>query len=141
MLKSKTCTKCGEERPVEQFLKRESGRAGVRPECKGCQAEYQKGYRRVIRGAIQRRYSLKKHYGITVEQYNEMFSAQSGKCAICDTHATDLPSPGILCVDHDHDTGVVRALLCGLCNKGIGIFKEDQFLLERAISYLKAHKE
>jgi hypothetical protein len=77
---------------------------------------------------------LKKHYGITLEDYNEMFSAQDGKCAICSGGPNGEKR---LCVDHCHSTGKVRGLLCDKCNVGLGRFNDDLALLEKAIEYLK----
>ena len=59
---------------------------------------------------------LKYEYGITLDQYNEMFRAQEGKCAICQRHQNELTRT--LCVDHDHKTNKVRALLCLTCKIG-----------------------
>ncbi len=59
-----------------------------------------------------------------------MFAAQEGACAIC--HRTDRP----LNIDHCHDSGKVRGLLCGPCNRGIGFLEDDVTLLQSAIDYL-----
>lgn len=77
-----------------------------------------------------------RHIGVnlTFPQYNLMLSSQGGKCAICKTVFT-----GTVHVDHDHKSGTVRALLCGKCNKGIGLFNDDVNLLNDAISYLAYH--
>jgi len=81
-----------------------------------------------------RKSHLKRKFGITQEQYEEMLAAQDGGCAICG----DSPEVGkALHVDHDHDTGDVRALLCVRCNNGLGQFKEDPILLDRARTYLQ----
>lgn len=76
---------------------------------------------------------LKHKFGITVEQYNKMLAAQGGTCAICAS------TPGLrrLAVDHDHETGIVRGLLCGPCNRALGMFRDDPALLAAAIRYLQ----
>lgn len=79
---------------------------------------------------------LKTNYGITLDQYREMYSAQDGKCAICGDHKPDNGKDGLV-VDHCHTNGNVRALLCTHCNKGIGQFREDVLRLTKAIEYLK----
>lgn len=73
-------------------------------------------------------------FGITIEQYAQMFAEQDGKCAICDTQSENL-SRG-LCIDHDHQTRVIRGLLCTCCNTALGKFRDNPELLRRAIQYL-----
>jgi len=77
---------------------------------------------------------LKYKYGITLDQYNEMFLAQNGVCAICGNSETY--NKRSLAVDHDHITGVVRGLLCLDCNAGIGHLKDNPEYLQNAITYL-----
>ena|SRR3990167_3853363 len=75
--------------------------------------------------------TLKYWYGITVEQYNQLFVDQKGLCAICKEQ-----SEKRLCVDHEHDTGRIRGLLCRACNSGLGHFKENTNNFLNAIKYL-----
>lgn len=82
-----------------------------------------------------RKYSLKRLYGITPEDYNKMFEEQEGCCAICGSHQSEQKRP--LCVDHCHETKVVRGLLCDSCNMGLGKFFDSPLLLENAIKYLQ----
>lgn len=71
-------------------------------------------------------------FGLTPGQYDEMLAEQQGVCAICKQ-----PSPSrALAVDHDHQTGAVRGLLCTGCNVGLGNFRDDTELLARAQAYL-----
>lgn len=76
-----------------------------------------------------------QRYGITLEQYNEMFKKQDGKCAIC-LKTEDRR----LAVDHCHKTGKVRQLLCTNCNQGLGQFFDDKDLLQKALNYLDLHQ-
>lgn len=82
---------------------------------------------------------LWKNYRMTVEEFNVMWSEQSGKCAICHV---DLSPRGreksSACVDHNHETGAVRGLLCRACNHGIGQLCDDTKILQSAISYLES---
>ena len=78
--------------------------------------------------------SLKYQYGITSDNYNKMFIDQNGCCAICNAHQSEFKKP--LSVDHCHTTGKVRGLLCNECNLGLGKFKDNIELLEKAIEYL-----
>ncbi len=80
--------------------------------CRKCQAEKHKAWRKVNPDKI-RNANLTKKYGITVEEYEYFLQAQDGKCALCGKE----PTGKRLAVDHDHNTGEVRALLCSFCNK------------------------
>lgn len=73
-------------------------------------------------------------YGITPEELKTMYDKQEGKCAICSTEPTTKRG---LHVDHCHETGKVRGLLCHGCNVALGSFKDDVQLLNNAIKYLK----
>lgn len=80
---------------------------------------------------------LKSQYGLTPDDYQEMLTRQRGACAICGSS-----DPGAnrryFCVDHDHETALVRGLLCNSCNKGLGTFADDPERLDRAAAYLRA---
>lgn len=82
-----------------------------------------------------KKYSLKTLYNITPEQYDQMYEAQGGRCAICGKHQTELKKA--LAVDHNHSTGVVRGLLCQNCNVGIGNLQDDLYTVTRAMEYLQ----
>jgi hypothetical protein len=85
-----------------------------------------------------RHHWLKRTYGLTIETYYSMLLAQDHKCAICkDTLLEDKTTH----VDHDHETGKIRDLLCQTCNRGIGSLKDDVHILESALAYLRKHKE
>ena len=81
-----------------------------------------------------RRNNLKARYNMTIEEYEELRESQDYRCAICDTHESKLNRP--LFVDHNHDTGKVRGLLCLTCNSGIGLLDDDPALCLRAVEYL-----
>lgn len=88
-------------------------------------------YNASIKGKLlDRAVRLKREYGLTLEQYSQMLVDQNHQCPICELEVK-------LVVDHNHDTGKVRGLLCGKCNKGLGIFADDTSRLTRAIVYLK----
>ena len=76
-------------------------------------------------------YRLKVRYGISLKEYWDLVSAQNGVCAVCKTSGNKLH------IDHSHKTGKVRGLLCGSCNRGIGLFKDSKSLLSKAIEYLE----
>jgi hypothetical protein len=83
--------------------------------------------------------NLKRAYTLTLEAYEAMVVAQDGKCAICKSDNGDTNHKKKLFVDHDHQTGKVRALLCHRCNSGIGYMRDDVNLLRAAIAYLEEH--
>lgn len=82
-----------------------------------------------------RRAHLKRNFNLTLDEYNSMLDSQNGKCMICG--GTEMNNKNkVLCVDHDHKTGKIRGLLCGLCNSGLGKFRDNKQFLENAIKYL-----
>lgn len=80
-------------------------------------------------------YRLKRHFGITVEDYRAMFEKQGGVCAIC---GAPPPNKRGFHVDHDHKTGKIRGLLCHHCNVGIGNLRDSIDMLRKALAYLEA---
>lgn len=82
-------------------------------------------------------YKLKKTYNLTIDQHNQLFESQSGCCFICNTHQSEFKNA--LNVDHDHDTGKVRGLLCHHCNTGIGLLNDNVSAIEDARRYLTRH--
>jgi len=70
-------------------------------------------------------------YGMTLEQFEEMVIRQNRQCLFCKEIKR-------LSVDHDHKTGKVRGLLCTECNLALGLFKDSQETLQRAVDYLRA---
>ncbi len=88
-----------------------------------------KGYRPPVR------YSrLGVSHKFTGEMFDAMIKEQGGICLIC---GTDTPNGRGWVTDHDHKTGIVRGVLCGRCNSGLGMFKDDIGTLNRAIEYLQ----
>lgn len=77
---------------------------------------------------------LKTKFGITRIEYDAWLKRQHFKCAICRTHMNLLSRS--LAVDHDHETGTVRGLLCSACNTALGLIKEDPVWLRAAAKYL-----
>lgn len=106
------------------------------------QKEYRKNNPRYVTGLYRRKYMLKNKYGLTEADYEAMLKKQGGLCAICNAdrggnrHGTDY-----LAVDHCHDTGKVRGLLCQKCNHGLGKFNDDLTMLRKAAQYLEDHAD
>ena len=114
------------------------------------QREYQAKYRQTENGkAMRKKHRIEEYkkrdalpgpsninqYGLTQDDYAKMFEEQNGYCKICKGHAIEFSRR--LAVDHCHETGKVRGLLCMFCNTGLGNFKDNIDLLEEAIAYLK----
>ena len=160
----KKCAKCSETKPAEMFAKDRQKTDGRDAYCRKCRADYQTAWRNRDRDNYRakarasrvknsesinakqrveyaknplkwRDYNLRYLYGITAEQYDEMFKAQQGRCAICGK-----TSKKKLHVDHDHVTKKLRALLCTNHNTGLGLFNDDPDLLRRAIEYIEHHR-
>jgi hypothetical protein len=81
----------------------------------------------------QRCNALSRRYGVTIEQYEEIVRRQGGACAICGETPTDRS----LSVDHCHSTGRVRGACCDLCNRSLGMMRDNPTLLRRAADYLE----
>ncbi len=116
--------------------------------CPTCRSEYYKkwskekgpGYHKNWRSenvgkvkTIQKRNQLKRKFGITLEQYNNMLEDQNHRCAVC----KEIQTQKMLAVDHCHITGRIRGLLCENCNRGIGLLKDSPSILQSAIFYLQ----
>lgn len=90
--------------------------------------------------ANTRRALLKKNYGLTPGQVAEKEAEQGGVCYICQLPPAGRGRWGRLVVDHRHKTGYVRNLLCSKCNTALGLFEENAYRMNRAISYLVVHR-
>jgi hypothetical protein len=81
---------------------------------------------------------LRKRYNMTLGQHDALLASQGGRCAVCS--ADEPGGAGAWHVDHDHSTGEVRGLLCALCNVGLGMFKDNVDIMQRAVAYLAASR-
>ena len=81
---------------------------------------------------------LRRTYGMTVQEYNELFINQNGCCKICGIHQTKLNRK--LNVDHNHKTGEIRSLLCDQCNRLLGFVEKDPQRILIMLDYLKEYK-
>ena len=143
------CAKCGgvkDKRDSSYCIKcrREYGREYARQN-KSKQLKQQKKWRdkqtpETRRSAYRKKDLAKK--GITLGDYDLLFAAQDGVCAICERTAAEAGGRGEhLHVDHDHDTNAVRALLCHPCNIGLGSFYDNPERLRVAADYLEKHSD
>jgi hypothetical protein len=131
------CTKCNTKQKLTEFGKDATATKGISSWCKRCKREARKAYRKANPEATKLRdfkSDLKRHYGLTINDYNAMLEGQKHCCACCGQHSSNFKRG--LHVDHDHTTGLVRGLLCTECNPGIGYFQDSVERLEMAITYL-----
>lgn len=131
----KICKCCFEEKDIGLFHNDKSRKDGKQYRCKECASV--KDSFCINRPEINRRSWLKTKYGLSEEDYLQMYQNQKGCCAICGT-AHDAYKR-VLAVDHCHVTGKVRALLCMNCNTLIGQAKDDSKVLQNAINYLNRY--
>lgn len=138
----KKCSRCKLDKPLKDFYSKisKNGKSYKRGTCKKCHCIETKENRE--KNPEQRHMTvIKRKYGISKEIYFELMRCQNKKCAICEMEFGEVVSGrGDVyrpCVDHDHNTGKVRGLLCHNCNRVLGIFKDSPLLFEKAITYLK----
>lgn len=148
----KVCLKCHVEKPVAAFNKHGGpGREGqLRSRCVSCQTEEATAKNRANPERVNatnkhwrdrnpnkvRAMQLRNAFGISPEQYDQLFEAQGGVCAICNQKE---PVRKHLAVDHVHGTNppVIRGLLCNRCNPALGAFQDSPKLLLSAVEYLR----
>jgi len=126
---TRICSKCGETKNVVDFRVNKitaSGQKRYRGECKACNSKYSWEVK------------LEKVFNITPEYYYELLQLQNNCCAICDIKMEETNKR--LIVDHDHETGLVRGLLCDSCNLGIGKLKDSEELLMKAVNYIEKNR-
>jgi hypothetical protein len=120
-LKPKSCKKCSTEfKPVSP------GQLYCSKTCRGKNAYYV------------------RNYGITQDELESMKKSQNYKCYICDSEGFIIGNNGHhekLAVDHCHDSGSVRKLLCHNCNRALGLMQDSPNLLRKAADYIEEHKE
>jgi hypothetical protein len=141
----KKCTCCKIIKPVTDFypkgVYKKTGKIRYGSHCKKChslKASVRWSEDDLFRNRQKNRgykYSLMKNYGLTEASYLELYKKQNNCCAICKNKSKT--KTGKLFVDHCHDTGNVRGLLCRQCNTGIGFLGDDIERLANAIMYLK----
>ena len=153
--KNRTCRICKEYKDISNF--QPSGY-----QCRSCKNEKQKDYwaslpieirrTRQMSSEYQKKYAaknpekikllsrsgeLRRNFGLSMQDYEDMLKIQNGVCAICQQKCN---TENNLAVDHDHNSGKVRGLLCKNCNTAIGLLKENTDTLKKAFNYLEIHK-
>lgn len=132
---AKWCNQCRRYLEIKCFSRSSRTRDGLRAGCKECCNKKHKD----ITSESRRKYGLKKLYGMTPEDYEEILNQQNRVCFLCFEEETRVTSNGTtkLSVDHNHITGKVRGLLCHRCNVALGFVQENPDLIKRMISYLE----
>jgi len=138
----KTCSKCGQTKPLDSFYKDKRYRDGRYSACKVCHRDYLRN-RYSANPGRQRAANIKYWYGMTADEYAAKLHEQGGGCAVCGK--TPEENGKDLAVDHDHSCcpgrrscgKCVRGLLCDQCNRGIGHFQDSTELLLVAVAYLR----
>lgn len=129
MTTRRKCSWCGRRRAESKYTMNplpNTRPADLREACDECKQEW------------ARNHNLKNRYGITAADYQEMFDAQGGECASCKLPAADVATAmsAHLHVDHNHETGEVRGLLCDGCNRALGFLREDAYRAWLLIHYM-----
>jgi hypothetical protein len=156
----KTCCRCHEAKPLDNYHNNRRTKDGKGVWCKSCQADYYKkrGAYRTSNGLcrdhghpvaacvqcprMDRLGSLRR-YQMTPQEYEDILARQSGGCAICGRTPKDFAKPKNnyrerhLPVDHDHETGTVRGILCTNCNTAIGKAQDSPEILEKMADYIR----
>lgn len=162
------CYRCKKEKPLGDFAKCRKRADGLQVSCRACTSAYNREWyarnkdrrsttqktwyqenkqRHSAAVAANKRANPEhyrklstdlarlKRYGLTKERFAEMLEQQAGACAICQARFSSEPH-----VDHCHSTKVVRGLLCGQCNRALGLLKDDPARIRRAAQYLEANR-
>lgn len=116
-----------------------SGRA---KRCRKCFSIHRRNHPEIGRSEYRRNWQLKKKYGLESGEFEALWMIFKGTCEICGKKM-ERPTKGrgqgldVVAVDHDHETGEIRGLICNACNKGLGFFKDNVELLKKATEYLE----
>lgn len=153
MSTSRVCETCSTSKAGDHFRwNLQAGQPAVCSDCRRAAAAVYMRKRRQDKPETVRRSNLWRLYKIREPEYDALVAAQGNRCAACGVHADDIDTSKIggrpkadgtrspsfpLAVDHDHDTGRVRGLLCPGCNRGLGHFRDDPAALRGAADYLE----
>jgi hypothetical protein len=133
--RTKLCPDCQQTLPIEDFGKTSQGYPyPACLECRRARARQRYAERREAERERVFAKSLLRRFGMTLQEYYERLADQGGRCAICDEEPEDR-----LQVDHCHDTGEVRSLLCGGCNAMLGRSRDRPEILRRGAAYVEEH--
>lgn len=137
----RACLTCKQSKPVGEFQPQPRARNGRLPNCDPCRRELARQKNRKIAAQSSsvevwrnsRERYLRRKYKITLAEYEQLFAAQSGACAVCKRVVE-------LFIDHCHTRGTIRELLCHNCNAALGLMREDPLAIAGLIEYLERHR-
>lgn len=152
MMNSKKCSSCNQDLPISMFGRGSGYKDGYRGQCRGCRSAYSTKYAATPSGRQAKlkyrsanltkvreadsRWQRMKKYGLTDAAHAALFDQQGGLCALC---GTDRPGGrfNVLVVDHCHETGCVRGLLCHRCNVALGALGDTPKSIAAALKYVE----
>lgn len=129
----KKCAACNRMMPLDAFHRQPKGPQGRHSYCKECYSLRYKNRKRNDHPSNRRDRNFRCRYGLTANDVESKLKAQGGVCSICGR------IPAKPCLDHDHQTGAVRGVLCHSCNVRLAIV-EDRDFVDRANAYLREHQ-
>jgi hypothetical protein len=134
-VETKLCPDCTESFPIANFGRTSQGYPHTQcPDCRRARARQRYADQREAERERVFAKSLRRRYGMTLEEYYERLAAQDSRCAICDEEPEDRMQ-----VDHCHTTGAVRSLLCSGCNSMLGRARDRPEVLRKGATYLEQH--
>jgi len=149
-MKTKWCGRCKADLPLTYFAKNSAKKDGLQERCTPCRNEHYNKNRADISERRRASYctdtswerKIQYAYNLTKEDFLKMLDSQGNVCAICRSDdwgcgkKTTRPH-----VDHNHETGKVRGLLCNNCNRSLGLLKDNADVLKSAVKYLEDNNE
>ena len=130
------CACCKQSKPETEFAKCSAKKNGRQSYCRPCATSRRQMSPFKYNPKAERTAQIKYKYGLTLECFEALWTSQDGKCAICDQALSTTEKRGHA-IDHNHETGKVRGLLCSGCNTGLGLMQDSESVLSSAIKYLK----
>jgi len=131
MVGDRVCCACKKLKPLDQFHKTNDRKSGVKSSCKECRKQEYKTHK-----GQRRNRRMERLYDMTSEIFALILASQDNACAICKNKKSNVKRDWFS-VDHCHETGIVRGLLCNSCNIMLGNAKDDVVILANAIKYLE----
>lgn len=141
----KQCTKCKEVKDLTNYYQKNGYKDGLDSYCKSCHRKVGYEWKRANPEKVKRS-RIKNKFGLSLEEYEQMFVLQNGVCAICSNPETMIRKGKTVSLSVDHDRSCcsgdrscgqcIRGLLCYACNTGISRFNDDVKKLEKAIQYI-----